>query len=361
MSKDSSKDQAAPSGRRRGVRPVALASAAAVVLAGGAFWLSGGYDAWRGTDDALAGACDGHLADGPVRQLLPGVALTASAALQHDGWRCALTAADTTGNGGTRFEVRVRDAQEPFGPDGAVDPGDGAVPLGGGWTGSFAYGAPDEGGPARGRVVVLLDCGDETGDGLLAAADARLGSGTGFRDAGARARLATALTDTALSYARRTGCDAADPGPVRDVAAPAAADVRVPLGRASGTCAGVVDAATGRRWGAGTAAETAAEPAPVEHCTLGSVSGTPLYAFTASYGPYGEAVLSGGDALPALGKANAPEGHYRMTARCPGADGTAVYEIVPDDGLALDHVSLRTALKSFATASAERHACDAPS
>ncbi len=50
-----------------------------------------------------------------------------------------------------------------------------------------------------------------------------------------------------------------------------------------------------------------------------------------------------------------------MTARCPGAGGTAaVYDIAPDDGLALDHASLRSALQAFAARSADRHGCEPP-
>lgn len=360
--------------RRRGVRLAAVASAAVAVVAGGAFWLSGGYDAWSGTGSALDGACEGDLAADRVRALLPDTGLTASSGLRQDGWYCSVSAPG--GADGAGFEVRMRNAEEPFGPDAAIDPGEGAVPLGGGWTGSFSYGVgganradgatPADGANrtdgARGRVVLLLDCGDESGDGLLAAADGRLAGGRSFEDGAARARLVSALTDTALSYARRTGCDAAGGTErVREVAAPVV-DARRPLAEASGTCRGIVDAATARRWGAGTAAETPAEPAPVERCVLGSGLGTPLYTFTASYGPYGEAALSGGGgALPAGGAADSPSGHYRMSATCPGADGTGVYEIVPDDGLALDHASLRAALKSFAAASAALHHCQAPS
>ncbi|NKY14194.1 hypothetical protein, partial [Streptomyces somaliensis] len=333
----------------------AAAATAAVVVAGGAFWLSGGYGAWSG-GPALDGACEGHLAAGPVRSLLPGAALSASSELRQDGWRCSVSApGDEAG-----VEVRVRNAAEPFGPGVSADPGQDAVPLGGGWTGSFSYGAGADAG--RGRAVLLLDCGDESGDGLLAVADGRLADGGSFEDGAARARLVSALTDTARSYARGTGCTTGrDPeGAVGDVAAPVV-DARRPLSRAAGTCRGVVDAATARRWGAATAAETPARPAPVERCVLGSGLGSPLYTFTASYGPYGETALSGrGGALPANGAARSPSGRYRLTAKCPGADGTGVYEIVPDDGLALDHASLRTALKAFAAASAGLHHCRPP-
>ncbi|WP_010469792.1 hypothetical protein [Streptomyces somaliensis] len=339
--------------RRRGARWAAVAAAVAVV-AGGAFWLSGGYGI-RGGGSALDGACEGDLAAGPVRALLPDAALTASSELRQDGWRCSVSAP----GGEAGVEVRIRNAGEPLGPGASADPGPVAVPLGGGWTGSFAYG--DDTDAARGRAVLLLDCGDESGDGLLAVADGRLADGASFEDGAARTRLVSALADTARSYARRTGCGTGRDaeGTVEDVAAPVV-DARRPLSRASGTCRGVVDAATARRWGAGTVAETPARPAPVERCVLGSGLGTPLYTFTASYGPYGETALSDGGALPANGAAESPSGRYRLTAKCPGADGTGVYEIVPDDGLALDHASLRGALKSFAASSAALHRCGPP-
>ncbi|CAL9442903.1 MULTISPECIES: hypothetical protein [unclassified Streptomyces] len=359
MSEDST-NQATRAPRRRRARLAAVASAAVVAVAGGAFWLSGGYEAWSGDGTALAGACEGDLAADRVRALLPDAALTASSELRQDGWYCSVSASGGAGGDGARIEIQVRDAKEPLDPGAPVDPGENAVPLGGGWTGTFSYGPDDAAGAARGRAVLLLDCGDQSGDGLLAVADARLAGGRGFKDGAARTRLVSALADTATAHARRNGCDTGDQArkAVGDVPAPAV-DARRPLAKAAGTCRGVVDAATARRWGAGTVAETATDPAPVERCVLGSGLGTPLYTFKASYGPYGEAALEGG-ALPANGEADSPKGHYRLTAKCPGADGTGVYEIVPDDGLALDHASLRTALKAFANTSATLHTCHPP-
>ncbi|MFB9388884.1 hypothetical protein ACFPM3_21720 [Streptomyces coeruleoprunus] len=358
MSKDRS-----PFWRRRGVRLTAVASAAVVVVAGGTFWMSGGYAAWR-NDRALDSACDGDLAADRVRELLPGVELTSSSELQHDGWYCSASAADEQRDGGAGVEVRIRNADEPFGDvDGWIEPGDWATPLGNGWTGSFQYAA--EGGgerPGEARVTLLLDCGEQSGDGLLAVADGRLKKGEDFRDAAVRARLTTVLTETATAYAKRTGCEVKAGQAVKDL--PAATTVRdhKPLDKASGTCAGVVDPATARRWGAGTVIETRAEPAPVERCTLGSRLGAPLYDFTASYGPYGERAQSSApaDVRAAKGAATSPTGRYRMTAECPGGGGTAVYDIAPDEGLVLDHKTLRTALAHFATKSATSHNCKPP-
>lgn len=360
------KDQAAalPLGRRRGVRWASVATAAVVALAGATFWLSGGYDAWR-DDHALDQACEGDLAADEVRRLLPGVELTTSTGTRQEGWFCEVAAADEARDGDATVAVRIRHAESSVeSGDGFDDPGEGAVPLGGGWTGSFAYGE----GAEQAQVVLLLDCGTESGEGLLARADGRLKRGEDFRDAGARARLTTVLTETALSYARRTGCEPERGEHLTKVAAPVTDRKPQPLGKASGTCEGVIDAGTAQRWGAGTVIETPASgPTAVERCTLGSRLGAPLYAFTASYGPYGEKELSApssSEIRPAKdgAKSPSPSGRYRMTATCPGAGGTAVYDIVPGDGLAqaLDHGSLRAALKNFAEHSAQRHACDTP-
>lgn len=112
-----------------------------------------------------------------MRALLPDAALSASSELRQDGWRCSVSAP----GGEAGVEVRVRNAAEPFGPGVSADPGQDAVPLGGGWTGSFSYGADADTG--RGRAVLLLDCGDESGDGLLAVADGRLADGGPSRTA----------------------------------------------------------------------------------------------------------------------------------------------------------------------------------
>ncbi|OII65129.1 MULTISPECIES: hypothetical protein [unclassified Streptomyces] len=372
MSKDSTPDpERTPLTRRRGARLAALATAAVVIAAGGTFWMSGGYDAWR-NDQALDSACDGDLAAQEVRGLLPGVELTASSELRQDGWECSVTAADPARDGDASVTVGIRNVDEPFAAGESVAPGAAAVPLGGGWTGSFTYGAVTGGGAEvdaretdRARVVLLVDCGSEPGDGLLAWADGRTKRGADFRSQDARVALTRVLTETTLSHARRTGCEPERaPEPLERVAAPAAGEGREPqpLDRASGTCAGVLAADTARRWGVGTAVETAAEPAAVERCVLGSRLGAALYTLTASYGPYGEAALAGpaGDVRSAKGAAESASGRYRMTARCPGAGGTAVYDVAPDDGLALDHPSLRSALQAFASRSAERHGCEPP-
>ncbi|WP_175409083.1 hypothetical protein [Streptomyces sp. TRM64462] len=369
MSKDS-RDRV-PFRRRRGARLAAVATAAVIAaggVAGGIFWLSGGYDAWR-NDQALDRACQGDLAAERVRELLPGVELTSSSELRQEGWFCSVTAADAGRDGDASVEMGIRNAEEPLGQDASVAPGPGAVPLGSGWTGSFSYGTgagsadASDGRTDRARVVLLVDCGDQSGDGLLAWADGRLKRGEDFRDGGARARLAAVLADTATSYARRTGCEPRSGQALKDVSAPAAGrEPHRPLAEASGTCAGVVDADTARRWGAATVIETAAEPGAVERCALGSRLGAPLYTFTASYGPYGELALSGarGDVRAAKEAVPSPSGRYRMTAECPGAGGTAVFDVTPDEGLALDHASLRIGLQQFATASAKRHGCRPP-
>ncbi|MCD9903874.1 hypothetical protein LUR56_35285 [Streptomyces sp. MT29] len=78
--------------RRRWVRRTVAWTVTAAVLAGGVFWVSGGYDAWR-ADRALDAACDGDLAAGPVRELFGGISLASSGG-RADRWDCTVRAAD---------------------------------------------------------------------------------------------------------------------------------------------------------------------------------------------------------------------------------------------------------------------------
>ncbi len=182
-----------------------------------------------------------------------------------------------------------------------MDPGAAAVPLGGGWTGSFTYGAVTGGGAEvdaretdRARVVLLVDCGSEPGDGLLAWADGRTKEGADFRSQDARVALTRVLTETTLAHARRTGCERSAPRPRWSrVPAPAADGAREPqpVDRASGTCAGVLSADTARLWGVGTAVEAAGRRRWSAACWAARL-GAALYTLTASYGPYGEAALT---------------------------------------------------------------------
>ncbi|MFG3508123.1 hypothetical protein ACGF5F_21775 [Streptomyces sp. NPDC047821] len=339
---------------RRRARLTASWAAAVVAAAGGCFWLSGGYDAWR-HDRALDTVCDGDLAAGQVRALFPDVELLSRGGAGGGGdWYCVASTADVERDGRGRVAVGIERA------DGSASRRDGeggAVPLGHGWTGSFAFGDDDRAAVRHAAVSVLVDCGKGSGDGLLATVEARLARGGDFRDARTRVRLAAVLTETVTAYAERTGCDARTGSPVRDVPAPADRTPR-PLGGAAGTCAGLVDPATARAWGVTTVAEHPRTPAPVETCGLGGPGGTPLYDFTALYGPYARHEQRQGGAATA--------GAPRLTAVCPGAGGTARYSAHPSsDALRegappLDRAGLQAALKRFADRSAAAHGCAVP-
>ncbi|MEV3990337.1 hypothetical protein AB0J57_15660 [Streptomyces sp. NPDC049837] len=342
--------------RRRGrVRRTAGWTAAAVAVAGGYFWLSGGYDAWR-HDRALDTVCDGDLAAGQVRALFPDVELVPHGDAYAGGrWSCLATAADTERDGRARVSVNIERA------DGAAlrrDGDGGGMPLGHGWTGLFDFGGdPDQAVVRQGVASVLVDCGKGSGDGLLATAEARLARGGDFRDSGARVRLVAVLTETVTAYAGRTGCEARTGSPVKSVAVPADRPA-VPVAEAAGTCAGLVDPATARAWGVRTVAEHPRTPAPVETCGLGGPDGTPLYGFTALYGPF---------ARYEARQARTDTDHApRLTAVCPGAGATALYTAFPHpDALregapAVDGAGLRAALKRFADRSAAAHGCAVP-
>ncbi|OKJ99696.1 hypothetical protein AMK26_27235 [Streptomyces sp. CB03234] len=336
------------------MRRTALWTAAVVTVAGGYFWLSGGYDAWR-HDRALDTVCEGDLAAEQVRALFPDVELRSHGGDDKDGdWYCEAATADVERDGRGRVSVEIdrADGSEP-----RSDGDGGAVPLGHGWTGLFDFGGDRDSTVVRtGVASVLVDCGKGSGDGLLATARARLARGGDFRDSAARVRLAAVLTETVTAYAERTGCDARTGSPVKDVAVPVDR-LAEPVARASGTCADLVDPATARAWDVRTVAEHPRTPAPVETCRLDGPDGTPLYHFTALYGPFAryEKPQSRTDT----------DGTPRLTAVCPGAGATALYtafpySAAPREGATPDPAGLRAALKRFADRSAAAHGCSAP-
>ncbi|MFG2329412.1 hypothetical protein ACGFMM_07285 [Streptomyces sp. NPDC048604] len=350
--------------RRRRVRATAAWTAGAVAVAGGLFWLSGGYDAWR-HDLALDSACDGDLPAGALRALLGGTEVTAESEADGGGWQCVVNEVDDEEDGVARLRLSVQRADDRAS---AVDADGRDAPLGHGWTGGFAF-SPDGDEDDRGEAtaVVLLDCGEKPGDGLVAAVRARLEHGD-FTTAEARTRLTQVLTGTAASYAERTGCAAKLGGPAGDPGVSVTSWDHKPFAAVSGPCAGVLDAATAARWGVRTAVESAPGPKPVESCALGGLQGAPLYELRASYGPFpGLRRFDARDAAREEG--DREDGRYFRRAQCPGTDARAVYEIVPmtvgrtggeATGPALDHPGLRAALDRFAAASAKAHGCARP-
>ncbi|MFH9200020.1 hypothetical protein ACH4KT_21595 [Streptomyces anulatus] len=349
--------------RRRPVRRTAAWTVAAAVLAGGLFWVSGGYDSWR-DDRALDSACDGDLAAGAVRELFDGIRLTSSGG-GADRWSCTVSAADDDTDAGLVLSARESDRRTVIWDGSGYD-----APLGYNWTGSFRFN-PDDEDTDEAQAVLLLSCGEETGDGLMITADAELGRG-GFDDPVARERLVAVLTETATAYARRIECAAPSGGRVKSVGVTTTARDHKPVAAATGSCAGVLDGKTAARWGVRTATEISGAPALLENCALGGLRGARLYGFTAYYGPAAQEVH---DELRYARHddtddkhTDAPNARYSMTARCPGANGTAAFqvEILHDEddpkraALTVDHRELRAALQRFAERSAKMHGCEVP-
>ncbi|MGW7304883.1 hypothetical protein ACWGI1_04815 [Streptomyces sp. NPDC054835] len=351
---------------RRGRKLVAGLTAGAALVAGALFWASGGWDSWR-HDRALDSACDGDLAAGPLRELVAGAEVTAEIrrGRADSWWQCKVSGVDDEEDG--RIDLRVTVSRAG---DRALDIGAARTdaPLGHGWTGGFAF-DPDRDADDRGdaTATLLLDCGGRRTDGVVAQLTAR----TDRLDLGRpedRARLTAVLTGTATAYARRTGCAVVEGEPVKRVGVSVTAWDYQPVGTVSGSCAGILDAATAARWGVRTAVETAPGPKPVEGCVLGGLRGAPLYEFTAAYG----AGLSWSEEERLEDrtddrKGDVPDGGYVLWAACPEGTKRAAYAVTVADRtdgpseLALDHPALRAALQRFADRSAKAHGCDAPS
>ncbi|MFI8521498.1 hypothetical protein ACIGEZ_27310 [Streptomyces sp. NPDC085481] len=345
--------------RRRRLRLAAGLTAGAVAVAGGLFWLSGGWDAWR-HDRALDSACDGALAADPVRELAGGAEVTAGIRSDRNWWQCRVSEVDDEEAGRVDLRVTVSHSDDRS-ADLAAARTD--APLGHGWTGGFSF-DPDQDRRGEASASLLLDCGGEPGGAVTAEVRARIARAD-FGRPETRAGLAAVLTRTATAYARQKGCEAAEGEAVREVGVSVNAWDYEPFGSVSGSCAGIVDAGTAARWGVRTAVETAPGPKPVEGCTLGGLRGAPLYTFTASYGQALDwAQRERLEDLADGPAGDAPDGRYVLWADCRGAADRAAYAVAPArggsftvSGLALDHPGLRTALRAFAERSAKAHGC----
>ncbi|MER6598188.1 hypothetical protein [Streptomyces parvus] len=343
--------------RRRWVRRTATWTVTAAVLAGGLFWVSGGYDSWR-DDRALDSACDGDLAAGAVRELFDGISLTSSGRWADRG-HCTVSASDDDTDAGLVLWSGRTEHMTNLENSGGFD-----APLGHGWTGSFRFN-PDSEDTDEAGAVLVLSCGKESGHGQLMTAEADLGRG-GFDDPVARERLVAILTETASAHARRTGCEASVGGRVKEVGVSTTRADYKPVAAATGSCAGLLDGKTAARWGVRTVQEIAGDPAPVENCALGGLRGAFLYGFTASYGPSARYAHMRLDER--RDRRRPGTSAYALAAGCPGAGGTALFEVETlldedDPKLAapiVDHKGLRAALQRFAKRSAERHGCEAP-
>ncbi|MCT6777273.1 hypothetical protein LXH09_11615 [Streptomyces sp. CS7] len=343
--------------RRRRVRRAAAWTVTAAVLAGGLFWVSGGYDSWR-DDRALDSACDGDLAAGAVRELFGGISLTSSGRWTDRG-HCTVSASDDDTDAGLVLWSGQTEHMTNLENSDGFD-----APLGHGWTGSFRFN-PDTEDTDEAGAVLMLSCGKESGHGQLMTAEADLDRG-GFDDPVARERLVAVLTETASAYARRTGCEAPVGGRVKNVGVTTTRADYKPVAAATGSCAGLLDGKTAARWGVRTVQEVAGDPAPGENCVLGGRSGAFLYGFTASYGPSARYAHMRLDERRDSRRPGTSA--HALAAGCPGAGGTALFEVetlLDDDtpqqaAPVVDHKGLRAALQRFAERSAKRHGCEAP-
>ncbi|MGW8953351.1 hypothetical protein [Streptomyces sp. NPDC055709] len=342
--------------RRSRVRRTAGWTAAAVAVAGGLFYLTGGYDAWQRTR-ALDSVCEGDLAVPQVRALFPGVDLESNAPERDDRQVCRVRAWDDE-ESDAALVVVIKDASARHASL-TIDAQ--AAPLGYGWTGSFAF-SPDvrEDDRREAWVNLLVDCGKGSGGGFLVEAEAEI-DGPGFTDPRARERLVAVATETAARYAKRNDCAAVLGKPVTSVGVTTTKWDHKRLADADGTCADVLPAATAERWGIRTVVESRADRSPLEACTFGGLRGVPLYSLFAAYGPHAKEARSRffGESYGLDGERDAPDGAYQAYAECPGAQGEAFYTITARDGVNLDHKGLRTALKTFAQRSSSRHGCGA--
>ncbi|MCZ2524822.1 MULTISPECIES: hypothetical protein [Streptomyces] len=350
-------------GRTKRTAARVAAAALAVVAVGGGVWYAGFHDDWR-EGRTLAEECDGLL---PREELEP---LLGASPLVAEEWSprewgsggplgsCKVRAADEEvlahlrvfvgWTGGARGLLTDLERHQPE-HAGVV-----TTPVGSGWQGVLNAGAGVPG------AQVVLDCGKE-GDGagrsLVVGVSAYPRPSEDLRgDEDRRAGLARLTARTAANAAEKWGCETKTGRDVEKV--PAAPQGPAPAGRATGTCAGI-DAPS---------IDVPADPdAPVEDCLLQDGENTEKSRFrlAAYYGPYAEDARDTtlrGDLYTA--PAGGGDGTWWTTAACPQGRGTALFvveTIYGHEGFAEPAPALeRKALERFASASAQRHGCDAP-
>ncbi|MDJ1136076.1 hypothetical protein [Streptomyces iconiensis] len=325
-----------------------------VLAGGGVAFAAGAFDDWRDSR-SVSSACGELLDHTEAKQLL------GAPRLQGEKKGALSCEVSDPGDGLASLDVRVQRAgsgERVLAALGRADTHRGAQtvsPVGGTWPAVLNTG--DESAYAG----AYLACDKGTGDDFVVSVAAhRDPSAQPLNTPDQRASLARTVTGALRSAANRQGCPAPGASPVNHVPK----DTVRQLKRApemTGTCAG-----TGSR-----GYETAADgSAPIEDCLLADAKGNPRFRLSASYGPYVNAVRSEtirGSTLQGLsggkdGKGG-KDGTYWTSATCPGSK--ALYVIEPlDDGdrfAAADPPLEKRALSAFATASAERHGCRAPS
>ncbi|WP_030232793.1 hypothetical protein [Streptomyces sp. NRRL S-350] len=339
-----------PRGARRRWRLPVAAALGLPLAAGAVFYLGGGYDRWQ-DGRSLAGLCHGSLDTAEVKEFLGVDRMRGEDAVSPDGpAACSVVNPEHTGGflsvktgWGQQGSAQALAALRRDRADLATTM---AAPLGYGRRGVLDLQEDD------GAVAVLpLDCPGQGGKELLVTVKGLPRTG-GLDDAAQRARFARIAARTADGAARVWGCTAPSGPDITDVPA----DTRyrkVPAGQAAGTCSGLD----------GTTGETAADPnAPVEDCFLYDAGDSPRFRLGAYYPPFADALPKVAH-YPVAGASGSRDGLLWATASCPGG-GTALYTVdTVDDGKRTatpDPAAQGSALRTFATRSAERHGCAAP-
>ncbi len=372
--------------RRRAVR-VGAGLGALVLLTGGLFFFTGGYDRWS-TGRMLTRACDGVLPADQVRSLLGEGPLKAGGD-DSEGSLDGTTTSLRVTCGISR--VTEKNAGKPV-DDGSVTVTINGVPtltredrryeslyptmrselppapLGQGWNGAFDVG--DEHGEAEATTTVLLDCAPGRGDLLITVAVDVDGyvDDSPLDNPARRIAFARIATDTAANASHRWNCHADLGEPLTTAPLPVNKDEYVAPADAKGTCSGI----TARGTSVARAWESGRGTAPFEACVLGDTEGHTTYRLAAHYGPYAEGVRHdqferSGDTDPIGGGQRSgvlADGGYWTTSACPGSGEPAFFSLIPYSDKATrsdaDRAYELSVLKVFADRSAAAHHCAAP-
>lgn len=334
---------------------------AVLVVAAAVFYLSGGYRDWR-DDRALDSACSGALPGDEVREVLGGGhpevsedgTVTASTGLLT---HCAVHGTERTG-----ISLEAREGPEYPGLMTALKYHHSnyaqqmAVPLGAGWHGVLVH----DNGPLSAVVELACTDADHRGHGVLALIRTDGRDEAVERSARRRAAFGRLATAFATKVAEQHGC-AAEPGDEIDSVPASPRTAPRSLAKGSGTCEALP--AVVRR-GSGLALDQvwqapADGSAPLEDCYLLG-GGKQRYQLTAFYGGLaGNGHAAAGDVSRAVtAKASCPDGSpdafYALTRFEQSDDDSRPH------GEKVSAVE-RSALRTFAERSAERHGCSAVS
>ncbi|KUJ63999.1 hypothetical protein ACZ90_63520 [Streptomyces albus subsp. albus] len=349
---------------RRRLITGATAVACLLVVSGGVFYFTGGYDSWR-DDRSLSSACKGVLDAGALRSALDSDEVRAHQGAVHfpDSEAGLLThcqVADRNGDGSIEIAVRwgskAERMPEALHHQSLDDIGIVAVPIGRKWPGSVV---------SDGRWLsgaVELTCRNKPNERLVVNVHELLS--TARHDT--RTHLARVATTTAANAADEFGCDARLGGPVERVA-PGTEWKPVPMSKASGSCAALNTLAShAGRQGAHAVLEGPKDPdALVEDCYLAGDKSTPIFRFTALYGTFAENTREKPETLsPVPGDSGQESPRAWATAPCQGGP-KALYTVTtvphgePKSRSEVPEFE-RQALKAFAERSAELHGCEKP-